>query len=68
MDIKLFICVWGVGYIGCHKRAKIEINFISFFTDESGFDEKDIQDIQDLDVGQCHKLYASGNLSVTRIR
>lgn len=68
MEIKLFICIWGVGYVGCTKKARIEVNTLKFFTDESGFDGRDIEEIKRLDVGQCSKLYTSGNLSVVRVQ
>ena len=64
---KIFMCIWGVGYHGCDKKAKIESHSGDFFTHKNGFGFDDIQKIHALDVGQSCECRESGNLSVVRI-
>lgn len=51
--IKTFLCVWGVGYHVCDgSKVKTKKVHMSFFTDDNGFDEENINEIQSLRLGE----------------
>ena len=67
---KVFMCVWGNGYHGCDKTAKVEHHSgdSSLFTFDNGFEDDDIEKIDELDIGRSTELLESGNLTVVRIQ
>jgi len=65
---KVFMCVWGVGYHDCDKVAKVEHHKEDFFTFDVGYEDEDIEQIKELDIGRSVELLTSGNHTVVRMQ
>lgn len=64
---KMFMCIWGVGYQGCHKKAKVENHSLDFFIHANGFEPEHTRQVQELEVGESCEIKDSGNLTVVRV-
>ena len=70
MTKKLFMCVWGEGYISdTEEMAMMDEHTVDFFTEDKGYSKDDIRIINNLRLGEsrnCPDVTAVH--SVTRIR
>jgi len=62
-------CFWGDGYRGADGRAILAYNDVDFFTEDRGYEAHDIEDIQQLKVGEAINLSCvTGEHWVQRIK
>ncbi len=69
-EARLFLGVWGDGYLCCYKgNANVKEVEIDFFCEERCYSDSNIEKIRNLGIGECAKLSdPSGHHSIVRIR
>ena len=53
---KLFECFWGGGYRKDDNRSTLAYHPLEFFSIDNGYEQKDINKIRDLHVGEGYDL------------
>ena len=53
---KEFECFWGAGYRGEDLKSTLAYHPLKFFSIENGYEQKDINNIKNLDVGEDYDL------------
>lgn len=65
---KLFLCIWGEGYIDFGDTAQTEVHTEDFFHTSRGYKSHDIERIKDIIVGQSVNIEDIHAQSVVRVR
>jgi len=66
-EMKVFLCIWGEGYIHSANPAIVEKHCFDFFTDDSGYARKESAKIGLLTIGEHMSFPECGNHVVIRI-
>ena len=65
---RTFMVIFGVGYHDVIDKAVIECHGLPFFSESSGFTEKEIRELDNLDIGECLDVSTSlAKLTVVRV-
>ena len=53
---KLFECFWGAGYRGDDDKSILAYQNQEFFTEDRGYEPKEIENIKNLSIGEGYDL------------
>ena len=53
---KLFECFWGAGYRGDDDKSILVYHNQEFFTEDRGYEPKEIENIKNLSIGEGYDL------------
>ena len=56
LDGKIYECFWGAGYRDDDLKSTLAYHPVDFFSIENGYEEKDIENIRTLHVGEGYDL------------
>lgn len=62
-----YLAVWGVGYSGVHRVAKVETVPVEYICTSNGYSTKDCLIIRQLEIGESHEMLDCGYHTVVRL-